>query len=158
MKRKTYVMIAMMAAATWSGPLHAAPPANEPGGPADAPVREAEPPKEGEVSMDVRNLSPMHREIFDAVEEERARVEDLNERFLRAALAQEKLAIQQEIEAVKRDGMIAVLEIQLRYATAEGRAEMAAQLETAIEAMKNPKLSEVSAPTMLERAGSAGGK
>jgi hypothetical protein len=86
-------------------------------------------------------LTPMHREIADAVETEQAAVEALNRRFLEAPQVTEKMAIQKEIEAIKKNGMLAVFEIQLRYAVADGRTAAAEQLRTTIEAMKNPKVT-----------------
>ena len=84
-------------------------------------------------------LSPMHQEIEAAVEAERSSVDALNRRFLVAPLAREKLAIQKEIEAIKKNGMITIYEIQLRYATAEGRTAAVEQLRTTLEALRNPK-------------------
>ena len=108
-------------------------------------------PEPAVVATPREKLSPMHREIFDAVEAERADVKALSTRYAGAALLSEKLEIQKQIEAVKRAGMILVFEIQLRYARAEGRAEVVRQLETAIDAVKNPKALENSGPTVLEK-------
>jgi len=97
-------------------------------------------------------LSPMHREIFDAVEAERAQVEALSDRYALAVLPGQKLEIQKEIEAAKKAGIISVFEIQLRYARAEGRDPVVHQLENAIDAVKTPKIPQGSGPTVLEKA------
>lgn len=90
-------------------------------------------------AVEPRNLSPMHREILESVELERARVEELNLRFARAVVLSEKLSIQREIEAIKLGGQVRVLEIQLRYARAAGRSDVVSQLEASIESIRNPK-------------------
>lgn len=90
-------------------------------------------------AVDRSRLSPMHRDIADAVEEEKARVEELNRRYLATSLLADRIAIQKQIEAIKKEGLLTVLEIQLRYAELEGRSEVATQLRTTIEAVRNPK-------------------
>lgn len=90
-------------------------------------------------SVDRSRLSPMHRDIADAVEAEKARVEELNRRYSTTSLLADRIAIQKDIEAIKKEGLLTVLEIQLRYAESEGRSEVATQLRTSIEAVRNPK-------------------
>jgi hypothetical protein len=90
-------------------------------------------------AVDRSRLSPMHRDIADAVEAEKARVEELNRRYLTSSLLAERLAIQKQIEAIKQEGLLTALGIQLRYAELEGRSEVATQLRTTIEAIRNPK-------------------
>jgi hypothetical protein len=90
-------------------------------------------------AVDRAPLSPMHRDIGAALKQEKALVEELNRRFLAAPLPTERIAIQKEIEAAKKNGMIAVFEIQLRYAEAEGKTTAVEQLRTTLEAIRNPK-------------------
>jgi hypothetical protein len=104
--------------------------------------------------IDRASLTPMHRDILDAVELERASVQALNQRFTQAVSPGEKLAIQQELESVKKAGMLAVLDIQLRYARAEGRTEVVQQLEAAVERVRNPSPMPGSGETLLQKAGS----
>jgi hypothetical protein len=152
--RVALVVLTMTAAVSFQ----AVSPATETAPGTDHPVMEAPVPEVKIRPVDRAALAPMHREIFDAVESERAEVEALNLRFTRAVLPADMLAIQKEIEALKKNGMIKVLEIQLRYAEEEGRSEVATQLETAIEAIRNPKRTRNSGETMLEKVGKAGGR
>ena len=83
-------------------------------------------------------LSPMHQEIAALQERLTQEVAELGQRFTAAADAQARLQIQLRIDKAKRDMQLGSLEIQLRYAQAEGREEVAAKLEQAIETFKNP--------------------
>jgi len=104
-------------------------------------------------AVDRASLSPMHREILDATEGERSQVEELNRRFVTAMLASDKLAIQREIESIKKTGQIAVMEILLRYARAEGRAEAIRQMEATLEMLQHPNDARGIGPMMPGRVG-----
>lgn len=140
------------------GSFLAVSPAREASATTDASVMEAPVPEKEARPVDRARLTPMHLEILDHVESEAAQVEALNRRFIQAVLPVDRLAIQKEIEAIKKSGMIKVLEIQLRYAEEGGRSEAATQLKTAIEAIRNPRPLQTSQPTLLERMGPAGGR
>jgi hypothetical protein len=117
-----------------------------------SPGMEALRPEKGAPRVDREKLSPMHREIYDAVESERAQIQALSRRFAQTDLAADRLTIQKEIESIKKGGQLTVLEIQLRYARAGKHDEAVRQLEKAIDALKNPKLPQGSGPTLLEQA------
>jgi TolA-binding protein len=119
-------------------------------------INETKPPEARLVPVDVQNLTPMHREIRESLETEQARVQELNRRFIEAVLLSEKIAIQKEIEEIKKGGQVAVLEIQLRYARSEARPQDVKQLEAAIEALKNPKPLRGSGVPLVEQSRAPG--
>jgi hypothetical protein len=93
---------------------------------------------------ETRNLTPMHREIRDALDLEGTRLQELNARLQSVRPGPEFLELQREVEAVKKAGQITVFEIQLRHARAEGRVEDADQLAEAIHILHEP-------PSLLSR-------
>lgn len=175
MNRRMYVFALALSTLFATDQLHAVSPAKVAGpatvgliggSPAAGAPRAGEAPSPGTSSVpekaprpvDRAALTPMQREIFDAVETERKQIEELNHRFTRATLPDEKFLIQKEIESVKKHGMIRVFEIQVSYARAAGHEEAAIRLEAAIDGIRNPKRLPGSGETMLERAGSPGVK
>jgi hypothetical protein len=96
------------------------------------------PPQPGVRTISRQNLSPMHQEIFAALDQEKARVEELNAQATKNMPASEFLALQQQIEETKKAGQISVLEIQLRYAEQEGRQAQVAELSEALEMIRHP--------------------
>jgi hypothetical protein len=156
MNRRSYLKLALLVSLLSAGAVRAASPAKEPVAVPDGPVAggpavETPAPVSNTRVVDRSRLAPMHREILDAVESERAQVEELSLRYSRAVLPAEKIAIQKEIETIKKNGMIAVYEIQLRYARAAGREETVRQMEAAIEAIRNPKPAQGQVKRLLER-------
>jgi hypothetical protein len=83
-------------------------------------------------------LGPMHQEIAALNERLKVEVNELASRFAQASDPQQRLAIQRRIDEAKRSIHLGSLEIQLRYAQAEGREAAAALLTQAIEQFKNP--------------------
>lgn len=90
--------------------------------------------------------SPMMAEIRAVLDEERAALRSLNERFRAAKDPDAAIALQREIARVKLDAEVAVLRVQAKHARAAGRADVAASLETAIEQMLAPAAPPPSAP------------
>ncbi len=90
--------------------------------------------------------SPMMVEIRAVLDEERASLKVLHERFRAAKDADAAIAIQREIARVKLDAEVSVLRVQAKHARAAGRADVAANLEAAIQQMLEPEAPPPSAP------------
>jgi hypothetical protein len=103
------------------------------------PVRvEAAPVPADAAQVIAPTLSPMHQEIADLHERLTNEVKDLAARFTASSDLQQRLALQLRIDEAKRGMQLGSLEIQLRYAQAEGREDAATKLAEAIEQFKNP--------------------
>ena len=96
------------------------------------------PPRTSMPTVPREKMSPMHREIFAALDQEKARVDELNARATRNMSAAEFLTLQQQIEETKKSAQISVLEIQLRYAQTEGRQAQVAELSEALDLIRHP--------------------
>lgn len=90
--------------------------------------------------------SPMMVEIRAVLDEERAALKSLNERFRAAKDADAAIALQREIARVKLDAEVAVLRVQAKHARAAGRADVAANLEAAIQKMLEPEAPPPATP------------
>lgn len=90
--------------------------------------------------------SPMMTEIRAVLDEERAALRVLHERFRATKDADASIAIQREIARVKLDAEVSVLRVQAKHARAAGRADVAANLEAAIQKMLEPDAPPPSAP------------
>jgi|GEM_PF-6542107 len=98
-----------------------------------------------------QEMSPMHQEIFAALDQEKARIDELNATVDQNMPAAQFLALQQQIEETKKAAQVSVLEIQLRYAETEGRQAQVAELTEALELVRHP-LSPADAVKRLESA------
>ena len=96
------------------------------------------PPQTTIPAMPRDKMSPMHREIFAALDQEKVRVDELNARTTKNMSAEEFLALQQQIEEAKKSAQISVLEIQLKYAQTEGRQAQVSELSEALELIRHP--------------------
>ena len=96
------------------------------------------PPTAGLPTLPREKMSPMHQEIFATLDQEKARVDELNAQATKNMSAAEFLALQQQIEETKKGAQISVLEIQLRYAQAEGRQVQVSELSEAIDMIRHP--------------------
>ena len=85
-----------------------------------------------------QTLSPMMLEIESLLAAERAAVEVLAARLEKTHDGQALIALQREVEALKQETQLGILEVQLRYARAAGRDEVVAELERALAARKQP--------------------
>lgn len=94
----------------------------------------------------LRAASPMMVEIRAVLDEERAALRLLNERFRAAKDADAAIALQREIARVKLDTEVAVLRVQVKHARAAGRADVAANLEAAIQKMLEPEAPPPATP------------
>ena len=96
------------------------------------------PPAGGVRTIPRDHMSPMHQEIFASLDQEIARVEQLNAQATKTMSAAEFLALQQQIEETKKAAQISVLEIQLRYAQEQGRQAQVAELSEALDMIRHP--------------------
>ena len=85
-----------------------------------------------------KDMTPMHQEIFAALDQEKAQVDELNARVNKNMPASEFLALQQQIEETKKAAQVSVLEIQLRYAEQEGRQAQVAELTESLDLIRHP--------------------
>jgi hypothetical protein len=90
--------------------------------------------------------SPFAREVARRIESEGRALVELHRRFEAAKDTPTALAIQQEIEALKRETEVFLLRLQAERARREGRPELAARIEQAIETITNPKLETTATP------------
>lgn len=84
-------------------------------------------------------VNPLMVEIRSLLQEERAEVVTLAERFTAASDEQTALAIQQEIQEVKVRTELQILRLQADHARRGGREEVAQQIDAAITAMTTPR-------------------
>ena len=101
-------------------------------------VETSTPPEQRLPTMPREKMSPMHQEIFAALDQEKVRVEELNARATKDMPAAEFMALQQQIEETKKAAQISVLEIQLRYAQQEGRQAQVTELSEALDLIRHP--------------------
>lgn len=85
-----------------------------------------------------RTLSPMMQEIQDLIAAARADLDDLEADY-RLATGSERDDLERMIADLKLATEIAVMETQLRYAAAEGRAEDVKLLEETIAALRGQR-------------------
>lgn len=90
--------------------------------------------------------SPMMVEIRAVLDEERAALKTLNERFRAAKDPDAAIAIQREIARVKLDAEVAVMRVQAKHARAAGRADVATNIEAAIRMMLEPEAPPPATP------------
>jgi hypothetical protein len=83
-------------------------------------------------------LSPMMQEILEAWDAHAAAIAVLEQRIEATTDATDAIALQQEIESLRRQVEIQILGIQAHHARLAGRLEQAAEIEAAIEAMTAP--------------------
>jgi hypothetical protein len=83
-------------------------------------------------------LSPMHQEIVTLQETLTKQVADLAVEMKAAGDPAVRLQIQLRIDKAKKDMQLGSLQIQLRYAQQDGRAEIVSKLEAAIEQFEHP--------------------
>lgn len=100
------------------------------------------PPAPGLHTLPRERMSPMHQEIFAALDQEKVRVDALNAEARKNMSASEFLALQQQIEETKKAAQISILEIQLRYAEQEGRQAQVTELSGALEMIRHPQAPE----------------
>ena len=86
-----------------------------------------------------RPRTPMDVELFRVLDQQRETLAALRTRFRDAKDDRAALAIQREIDRVKRDTEISLLRIQADWAKRAGRTEAASQLEAAIEQILHPR-------------------
>lgn len=99
-----------------------------------------------------RAMAPMFLEIQAQFEAESQKLKNLYTAFAAARDHDEALRIQLEIELLKRNTEIRVLEIQLEYASLAGKTTVANELSQAIESLKNPPPAVVSQKRAVRRA------
>ena len=87
-------------------------------------------------------------EFAEAIEADRLAVRTLQERYDAARLPGERLAIEREIERVKFEGEVRLMQIQVEYARAAGYADVASAIEAEIDTMR--ELRAASLPNAVQ--------
>ena len=103
-----------------------------------APAEPALLPAEVQGPPRVANPSPLHVRIVAVIEAERVAAADLQARIAAATDDEELVALQRELEALKKETRITILQVQADFARDEGRLGQAAEIEAAIETLRNP--------------------
>jgi len=86
-----------------------------------------------------RPRTPMDIELRGVLDRQREALAALHARFRGAKDDVAALAIQREIDRVKRDTEISLLRVQADWARRSGRSEAASQIEAAIEQILHPR-------------------
>ena len=116
---------------------HAATSALRSGPPAPADLTPV-PPAPGVALLKKPVLTPMMSEVMTLLATQDTKLAALAERQKHATTPDEALAVQKEIQALKIGTEVSVMRIQANYARREGRAQDAARLEAAVEALTSP--------------------
>jgi hypothetical protein len=159
------LMIALMLVASLvvAVPNAAAPPAHAPqhAAVADQPAGDqltGEPPARPSAARP-QELSPMMREIVAACDASQIAVDALTQQIAATTDATAALALQRQVEQMRSQLEIELLQIQARYARQEGRLADAAEIEAAIEQMMAPRPRGVTVPRALpDEDGSGSGE
>lgn len=138
--QRTLLLVVLVNAASSAVAAAAEPPAAA-ATPTVATMRDA-----GAPAVALRKVAPaadpaiarMHAEIEARLARERQTVEELQARFARTTDPQAGLALQHEVEQVKKDAQLEVLRIQLRLAQESGATQAARELQTAVDQFAVP--------------------
>ncbi len=84
-------------------------------------------------------LSPCMQAIQAVLDQEAARLAELEVRVKAAAGNEAQLALEREIERVKEDAELQILRVQADFARREGRVEQAAMIEALLAEMTAPR-------------------
>lgn len=136
-----HVVLVVLMNAAWSAVAAAAEPPAAAATPAVATILDAGAPA-GAPRKAVAAADPaiarMQAEIEANLARERQTVEELQARFARTTDPQAALALQHEVEQVKKDAQLEVLRIQLRHAQESGATQAARELQTAVDQFAVP--------------------
>ena len=102
-----------------------------------------------------RRLSPMAAELAQAIAAERSALTELQARFDHANGDREALAVQREIEQLKRGTEITLLRIQAKHARLKGHEAVARRIDAVIDEVTRPQAARdpVRRPTPVEARG-----
>ena len=98
-------------------------------------------------------LSPVVAAIFAALDVERARIRLLKDELAATSDPARAFELQRAIVAAKQDAELRMLHIQAEHARRENRADVAAELDGAIEALATPANGHEAAPRAASAAG-----
>ena len=95
-------------------------------------------PVEGQPPPKVAKPGPLYERIAAVVEAELAAAADLQARIAVATDDEELAALQRELETLKKETQVTILQLQADYAREQGRPEQAVEIEAAIENLRHP--------------------
>ncbi len=98
-------------------------------------------------------LSPVVAEIFAALDEEQARIRQLKDELAATKDPARAFELQRAIVAAKQGAEARMLRIQADHARRENRADVAAELEGAIQSLTTPAIGRDTAPRAASAAG-----
>jgi len=134
MKRSgAYLLGACFLAMVVSFTLAVAAPSTDPADPGSDPT-----PATNVTAEADQPLTPRMQEITDLIEAERETLRQLNAQLDAAIDQNTHLQIIKQIEQLKQDTELGILEIQLKYARLEGNIDAVAELEAAILQLTSP--------------------
>lgn len=95
-------------------------------------------PTEAQGPPRVAKPGPLYERIAAVVEAELVAAADLQARIAAATDDEELAALQRELETLKKQTRVTILQLQADHAREQGRLEQAAEIEAAIETLRNP--------------------
>ncbi len=98
-------------------------------------------------------LSPVVAEIFAALDEERARIRQLKNELAATNDPARAFELQRAIVAAKQEAELRMLSIQADHARRENRADVAAELDGAIQTLTTPAIGREPEPRAASAAG-----
>jgi hypothetical protein len=134
-----WALVAMASPAALTAPSRAQAPAEPAKSTPDSPVVASEETSAPARVIPKRPRTPMDVELFAVLDRQREALAALRTRFREAKDDRTALAVQREIDRVKRDSEISLLRVQADWARRAGRIEAASQIEAAIEQILHPK-------------------